>query len=69
MKSTEHHSSVGSIADFRTGGHWFDPQLCQYPFQGLMMVIAAGFIPISPLSIVSTMCSILVYPTDRCKCI
>ena len=22
---SEHHSSVGSVADLRTGSHWFDP--------------------------------------------
>ena len=26
----EPHSSVGSVKDLRTGGHWFDPQLGQY---------------------------------------
>ena len=30
----------------RTGGRWFDPQLGQYSFQGLMIVIATGFIPL-----------------------
>ena len=49
------HSSAGSAADLRTGGHWFDPQLGQYSFGGLMIVIATGFIPLSPLSVVSTM--------------
>ena len=29
----EPHSSVGSIADLRTGGRWFDPRLGQYSFQ------------------------------------
>ena len=38
-----------------TGGHWFDHQFGQYFFWGLMIVIATGFIPLSPLSIVSTM--------------
>ena len=51
----EPHSSVGSIADLRTGGRWFDPCLDQYSFRGLMIVIATGFIPLSPLSVVSTM--------------
>ena len=50
----ESHSSVGSVADLRTGGRWFDP-LGQYSFRGLMIVIATGFIPLSPLSVVSTM--------------
>ena len=49
------HSSVGSVADLRTGGRWFDPQLGQYSFQGLMIIIATGFIPLSPLSIVLIM--------------
>ena len=48
----EPHSSVGSVADLRTGGRWFDPRLGQYSFRGLMIVIATGFIP---LSVVSTM--------------
>ena len=47
-------SSVGSIADLRTGGRRFNPKLGQYSFRGLMIVIAKGFIPLSPLSIVST---------------
>ena len=49
------HSSVSSLADLRTGGSWFDPRLGQYSFQGLMIVIATGFIHLSLLSIVSTM--------------
>ena len=57
--SAEPHSSVGSFADLRTGGHWFDPRfnswLGQYSFQGLMIVIATGFIPLSPLSVALTM--------------
>ena len=51
-------SSVGGIADLKTGGGWFNPWLGQYSFGGLMIVIATGFIPLSPLSplsIVSTM--------------
>ena len=40
-------------ADLRTGGHWFDPRLGQYSLRGLMIVIATGFIPLSPLSLVS----------------
>ena len=49
------HSSVGSVTELRTGGRWFDPRLGQYSFRGLMIVIASGFIPLSPLSVVSTM--------------
>ena len=41
----EPHSSVGSVANLRTGGRWFDPRLGQYSFRGLMIVIATGFIP------------------------
>ena len=48
-------SPIGSIADFRTEGSWFDPQLGQNSVRGLMIVIAVGFIPLSLLSIVSTM--------------
>ena len=44
----ELHSSV-------VGGGWFDPCLCQYSFQGLMIVIATGFIPLSLLFVVLTM--------------
>ena len=33
------HSSVGSVADFRTGVRWFDPRLAQYSFRGLMIAI------------------------------
>ena len=54
-EQAEPHSSVGSIADLRTDGHWFNPRLRQYSFRGLMIVIATGFIPLSPLSVVSTM--------------
>ena len=43
-KRPELHSSVGSVADLRTGGFWFDPRLGQYSFRGLMIVIATGFI-------------------------
>ena len=50
----EPHSSVGSIADLGTG-RWFNPRLGQYSFRGLMIAIATGFIPLTPLSNVSTM--------------
>ena len=49
------NSSAGSVADLGTGGHQFNPQLGQYSFRGLMIVIATGFIPLSPLSDVLTM--------------
>ena len=51
----EPHSSVSGVADLRTGGRWFDPRLDQYSFRGLKMVIATGFIPLSPQSVISTM--------------
>ena len=51
----EPHSSVSSIVDLRTGGRWFDTRCGQYPFRGLMIVTVTGFIPLSPLSGVSTM--------------
>ena len=51
----EPHSSVGSVVDLRTGGRWFDPRLGKNSFRGLMIVIATRFIPLSPLSVVSTM--------------
>ena len=41
--------------NFRKDGCWFDPWLIQYSFRELMIVIATGFTPLSPLSIVSTM--------------
>ena len=44
------HSSVGPRL-----GQWFDPRLGQCSFRGLMIVIATWFIPLSPLSVVSTM--------------
>ena len=47
-------SSVGFVADLRTGGRWFGPRLGQYTFLGLVIVIATGLIPLSPLSVVST---------------
>ena len=46
--------SVGSIMELRTGGRWFDPRIGQYSFRGLMIVIATGFILLSPLSVVPT---------------
>ena len=55
VMQAEPHSSAGSVADLRTGGRWFDPRLGQYSFRGLMTVIATGFFPLSPLSVVSTM--------------
>ena len=49
--SVELHCSVESVANLRTEDRWFDPRLGQYSFLGLMMVIATGFIPLSPLSV------------------
>ena len=51
----EPYTLVGSDADLGTGGPWLDPRLCQYSFEGLMIVIATGFIPLPPLSVVMTM--------------
>ena len=50
----EPHSSVGSVADLRPGGRWYDPRLGQNSVRELMKVIATGFIPLSPLSVIST---------------
>ena len=50
----EPRSSVGGVADWKTG-RWFNRRLGQYSFRELMIVIATGFIPLLPLSIVSTM--------------
>ena len=55
IKGTKPHSLAGNIADLRTGGRWFDPQLGQYSFRGLMIVIAIGFIALSLLPFVLTM--------------
>ena len=49
----ELHSSFGSMQVLRLGGYWLDPHLGQYSFRGLMIMIATGFVPLSPLSIVS----------------
>ena len=49
------HSTVGSDAHLKTEGRWFDPRLGQNSFRGLIIVIATRFIPVSPLSVVSTM--------------
>ena len=51
--NAETHSSVGSFANLRTGGRWFDPRLGRYSFRGLMIVIATEFI-LSLLPVVST---------------
>ena len=49
------HRSVGSVADLRAGDRWFDARLGQYSLRELMIVIATGFIPLSLLSVFSTM--------------
>ena len=51
----EPHSRVSGVADLKTGGRWFDPRLGQYSCQRLMVVIATGLIPPSPLPVVATM--------------
>ena len=33
----KHHSSVGSVAYLRIGGHWFDPRLGQFSFRGFFL--------------------------------
>ena len=53
--SAKPHNSVGSPQYLRTGGRWFDPRVGQYSFLEFMIVIATGLIPLSLLSIVSTM--------------
>ena len=45
-------SCADLFVDLRTGGRWFDTRLGQYSFQGLMIFIATGFIPFSPLSMI-----------------
>ena len=44
---TEPHSSVGSVADLRTAGCWFNPGLGQYSLRGLMILVATSLIPLS----------------------
>ena len=51
----EPHCLVGTVADSITEGCWFDPWPSKYSFRGLITVIATGFIPLSPLSVVLTM--------------
>ena len=55
-------SAVGSEQNLRIGGRWLDPRLGQYSFQGSVIVIATGFIPHSPLSIVLTMVYVGKHP-------
>ena len=55
LRRKKSHSSVGSVVDLTTDGLRIDPRLGQYSFRGLMRVIATGFIPFSPLFVVSTM--------------
>ena len=64
MRRAETYSSIGSIQDSRTRGRWSDPRRGQYSFRGLIIVIATGFIPLSSLSIVSTivMCKSSQWP-------
>ena len=50
--SAKLHSSVDSAKYLRTD-HWFEPRLGQYSFRELMTVFATGFIPLSPLPVVS----------------
>ena len=38
---TKPHSSVGSVADLRTGGHWFDPRLGRYHFDRIESSLTA----------------------------
>ena len=54
MTQAELYCLVGRVRDLRTEGCSFDPWLGQYSFGGLMIVSATEFIPLSPLSIVST---------------
>ena len=51
----EPHSFVCSISNFRTRGHLFNPWLGQYFFRRLTIFIVTVFIPLSMLSVVSTM--------------
>ena len=50
-------------------GRWFDLRLGQYSFRGLMIVIATGFIPLSPLSVVRQwLCGIAASGWERILC-
>ena len=64
----EPHSSDSSVADLRTGGRWFDHLFGRYSFRGLMIVIATGFIPLSPLSIISRLCRKAASGLERILC-
>ena len=55
IRRAEPQSSVDRAQDSIIGGRWFKPWHGQYSFQGLMTVIATGFIHLSLLSIVSTL--------------
>ena len=56
IKNETFHSPIAQLVqDLRIGGCWFNPGLDQYFFRGLMKVMGTGHIPLSPLSIVSTM--------------
>ena len=47
MFTAKPHSSVGIVQALKIGGLLFDPWLGQCAFQGLMIVYAIGFIPLS----------------------
>ena len=51
----ENSASHSTAVAYMTKGRWFNPWLGQCSFRRLMIVIATEFIPLSPLSIVSTM--------------
>ena len=49
------HSVAYRILFLRIGCCWLDSLLIQYSFRGLVIAIATEFIPLPPLTIVSTM--------------
>ena len=65
----EPHSSVSHVQKLITGGRWFDPRLGQNSSRGLMIVIATGFILLSPLSMFRQwLCGIGARGLERILC-
>ena len=48
-------TGLTTTGDLTTTGRWFDPRFDQYSFRGLKIVIGIRFMPLTPLSIASTM--------------
>ena len=52
----------------RLEGRWFDPWLGQYSLRGLMIGIATGFIPLSPLLFQRWLCVKAAIGLERILC-